>query len=95
MKKGVMLRFSKHSARWQMHHANQVGGPLRSLFENLRVTPMLASLATVVMARRTHRLRQIALIKGQLNDCLNSKGERLTFVLNNLLNDCGCSKPNS
>ncbi|MDB5130076.1 MAG: hypothetical protein JWQ85_4308 [Mucilaginibacter sp.] len=31
----------------------------------------------------------------QLNDCLNSNGERLVFVLNNLLNDCGCSKPNS
>lgn len=31
----------------------------------------------------------------QLKDCLNSKGERLVFVLNNLLNDCECSKPNS
>ncbi len=30
----------------------------------------------------------------QLNDCLNSKGEKLVFVLNNLLNDCGCSNPN-
>lgn len=25
----------------------------------------------------------------QLNDCLNAKGERLVFVLNSLLNDCG------
>jgi len=31
----------------------------------------------------------------QLKDCLNSKGERLVFVLNSLLNDCGCSKPSS
>jgi len=37
----------------------------------------------------------IAVLLCRLNDCLKSKGERLVFVLNNLLNDCGCSKPNS
>ena len=31
----------------------------------------------------------------QLNDALNFKGERVVFVLNNLLNDCECSKPSS
>ncbi len=36
----------------------------------------------------------IAFVKPQLNDCRNSKGESFVFVLNNLLNDCGCSKPN-
>src|SRR6185437_1158081 len=36
-----------------------------------------------------------SVMRHQLNDSLNSKGERLVFVLNNLLNDCGCSKPNS
>ena len=29
----------------------------------------------------------------QLNDCLNSRGETFVLLLNNLLNDCGCSKP--
>ena len=33
-------------------------------------------------------------VKYQLNDCLNSRGEGFVFVLNNLLNDCECSKPN-
>ncbi len=33
--------------------------------------------------------------KNQLKDCLNSKGEKLVFFLNKLLNDCACSKPNS
>ena len=31
----------------------------------------------------------------QLNVCLNSKGDKSVLVLNNLLNDCECSKPNS
>jgi hypothetical protein len=31
----------------------------------------------------------------QLKDRLNSKGEKSVFILNNLLNDCECSKPNS
>ncbi len=31
----------------------------------------------------------------QLNDCLNFSGERFVFALNNLLNDCECSKPSS
>jgi len=34
-------------------------------------------------------------VKYQLNDCLNFIGERSVFALNNLLNDCECSKPNS
>lgn len=31
----------------------------------------------------------------QLKECRNSIGERLVLVLNNLLKDCRCSKPNS
>lgn len=31
----------------------------------------------------------------QLNEALNSSGETLVFDLNNLLNDCGYSKPRS
>jgi len=34
-------------------------------------------------------------VKYQLNDCLNFIGERSVFALNNLLNDCECSNPNS
>jgi|GEM_PF-6449136 len=40
-------------------------------------------------------LSRLLLVAFQLNDCLNCKGERCVLVLNNLLNDCGCSKPNS
>ena len=31
----------------------------------------------------------------QLKDRLNSNGDNLVFVLKNLLNDCGCSKPSA
>ena len=46
--------------------------------------------------------RNLLLINGlfscklfQLKACLNATGERLVLVLNNLVNDCGYSKPNS
>jgi hypothetical protein len=34
-----------------------------------------------------------ALVIAQLNDCLNSSGERLVLVLNIRLKDWGCSNP--
>lgn len=32
-------------------------------------------------------------VASQLNICLNSNGDRLVFVLNKRLKDCGCSNP--
>lgn len=31
----------------------------------------------------------------QLNACRNSRGDKLVFFLNSVLNDCACSKPNA
>ena len=31
----------------------------------------------------------------QLSDCRYAIGDKLVFLLNNLVNDCGCSKPNA
>ena len=51
-----------------------------------------ASLRTIT--RQTEDLQKII---HELNHIIreNSKGERFVLVLNSLLNDCGCSKPNS
>jgi hypothetical protein len=40
-----------------------------------------------------HYIREDLQIYYQLKLALNSNGDNCVFNLNNLLNDCGCSKP--
>ncbi len=67
----------------------------------LACTPVQWSRAALRQYRHSLFVRQycrkllLALMARQLNDCLNSKGETFVLALNNLLNDCECSKPNS
>ncbi len=62
-------------------------------FENdkeiFNVAFILADFADYANLFRSKQLK----MPNQLNDFLNSKGERLVFALNKLLNDCECSKP--